>query len=103
VRLWVLEDILAACFGVSHGYYSPADGTGVLDPGPMPQAVAVEHMLLRTRQDVDFVVRHHTHVADRTISPCIRNVALLGLPQFYIDDCIALLVLGAAATVDGQA
>lgn len=85
---------------VDHRNFLPAVGTGVLDLGPMPQALAVEDMLLRAQQYVYLFIDVEVLEADGAASASLDDVVDGGVFHRHVDVLEAFVGVGLAAAAD---
>lgn len=91
-------------FVIDHGNLFPAIRTSVLYLCPMPQALTVEDMLIRTQQDIDLLIDVEVLEANGAASTSIDDVVDGRVFHRYIDVVESFVGVGLAETAnDDQA
>lgn len=85
---------------IYHWNFLPAIGTSVLYLGPMPQALRVENVLIRTQQYINLFIYIEVLEANGAASTSIDNVVHGCVFHWHIDVLETLVRVGFAAATD---
>lgn len=97
---WVGVGVGLCDFMIDHRNLLPAIRTSVLYLCPMPQALAVEDMLIRTQQDIDLLIDVEVLEANGAASTSIDYVVDGCVFHWYVDMVESFVGVGLAATAD---